>query len=70
MVVERTRASDERDPCSAFVTHGAGHDHGPDLARARDITDVELRILAEGGSFEAGQTVKVKAAEAAPPTAH
>ncbi len=30
-------------------------------ARAGGVSDVERRILAEGGSFEAGQTVKVKA---------
>ncbi|MFT3661322.1 MAG: nucleobase:cation symporter-2 family protein [Gordonia sp. (in: high G+C Gram-positive bacteria)] len=29
-------------------------------ARARNVSDVEMRVLAEGGSFEAGQTVKVK----------
>lgn len=33
-------------------------------ARAQNVSDVEMRILAEGGSFEAGQPVKVKAAAA------
>ena len=39
-------------------------------ARTRDVSDVELRILAEGGSFEAGQPVKVKAAEIPAPIDH
>ncbi|MFT3717000.1 MAG: nucleobase:cation symporter-2 family protein [Gordonia sp. (in: high G+C Gram-positive bacteria)] len=38
-------------------------------ARARNVSDVEMRVLAEGGSFEAGQTVKVKPVEDTEPIA-